>query len=68
MSKPSRKDLRRLKSIERKVLELVSCYDGLSPETLEYFNMEFPTPAVHHLREFNISVAESVRVLKNLRI
>jgi hypothetical protein len=64
--KPNRKDLRRLKVIEKRVEEIVSCFDGLSPETLKYFNEEFPTPAVNHLREFNVSVSESVRLLKNL--
>ena len=65
MKKPSRKDLRRLKVIERKLTEVVSCFDGLTPETKKYFNEEFEMPAVIHLRQFNSNINEAVRVLKN---
>ena len=64
MSRPNRKDLRRLNSIQSMTENLQSAYSGLSSETQTFLREEFNGETELKLRDFGQNVSETIEELK----
>ncbi|MEI6752331.1 MAG: hypothetical protein WCK78_04110 [Paludibacter sp.] len=64
MSRPNRKDLRRLNSIQSMTENLQSAYSGLSSETQTFLREEFKGETELKLRDFGRNVSETIEELK----
>ena len=64
MSKPNRSDLRRLKSIQIKVENLISAFSGLSEQTEIFLREEFIGETSIKLRDFSQNISEAITLIQ----
>lgn len=67
MSKPNKKDLRRLKSIESMADNLSSAYSGLTEGTKEFLLKEFTGETKLHLLKFHENISETIEEIKSFK-